>query len=145
MSFKTYNLGDVERALSDQVKVKLCLTKSFIGSTEITNGVVNLSGRAALEAAKKMQNSKKASLQSQLVIDVGEETELLDNVNSYGIQFLRIQQIELYGKSPIYKIYDNVTKRQIYDSFDMSFLFLLACMLIFLKALRNVTPRFPSQ
>lgn len=87
------------------------------------NSVVNLSGRAAPEAAKKMQNSKKVSLQSQLVIDVGEEMELRDNVNSYGIQFLGIQQIELYGKSPIHKIYDNVTKRQIYMTLLTTYLF----------------------
>lgn len=63
------------------------------------------------------------TLQSQLVIDVGEEMELRDNVNSYGIQFLGIQQIELYGKSPIYKIYDNVTKRQIYMTLLTTYLF----------------------
>lgn len=53
MSFKTYNIGDLEQALSEQSMVKLHSTKSFNGSTELPSSVLELSGRAALEAAKK--------------------------------------------------------------------------------------------
>ena len=53
MSFKSYNKEHLEQALSEQSAVQLCLTKSFNGSTEISNSAIQLSGRAALEAAKK--------------------------------------------------------------------------------------------
>ena len=72
MSFKTYSIVDLEQALSEQSMVKLCLTKSFYGTTELPSSVLELSGRAALEAAKKRRIAKKASLQSKIIVGVGE-------------------------------------------------------------------------
>lgn len=62
MSFKSYSIGDLEEALSEQSLVKLSLTKSFNGTTELPSSVLELSGRAALEAAKQRRIAKKASL-----------------------------------------------------------------------------------
>lgn len=72
MSFKSYNIADLEQALSEQSVVKLCLTKSFSGSTELPSSALQLSGRAALEAAKKTRIAKRASLQSKIIVGVGE-------------------------------------------------------------------------
>ena len=52
MSFKTYNMENVQRALSEQASVQLHLTKAFSGSKKIQGTVPQLSGRAALEAPK---------------------------------------------------------------------------------------------
>ena len=54
--------------------MKLCLTKSFNGTTELPRSVLGheLSGRAALEAAKQRRIAQKASLQSQINVGVGE-------------------------------------------------------------------------
>lgn len=71
MSFKSYNIGDLEQALSEQSMVKLHLTKSLNGTTELPSSVIESSGRAALEAAKKIWIAKKASLQSKIIIGVG--------------------------------------------------------------------------
>ena len=74
MSFKSYSIGDLEQAFSEQSLVKLCLTKSFYGTTELPSSVLGheLSGRAALEAAKQRRIAQKASLQSQINVGVGE-------------------------------------------------------------------------
>lgn len=72
MSFKSYSIGNLEEALSEQSLVKLSLTKSFNGTTELPSSVLELSGRAALEAAKQRRIAKKASLQSKMIVGVGE-------------------------------------------------------------------------
>ena len=72
MSFKSYNIGDVEQALSEQSIVKLSVTKYFNGSTELPSSALELSGRAALEAAKKRRIAKKASLMSKIIVGIGE-------------------------------------------------------------------------
>ena len=72
MSFKSYNKEHLRQALSEQSAVQLSFTKSFNGSTEISNSAIRLSGRAALEAAKKTGITTKASLQSEIIIGAGE-------------------------------------------------------------------------
>ena len=70
--FKLYNKEHLEQGLSEQSAVQLCLAKSFNGSTEISNSAIQLSGRAAFEAAKKTGIATKASLQSEIIIGAGE-------------------------------------------------------------------------
>ena len=53
MSFKTEDIEDVQRALSEQTLVDLCPSKAYNGTTELASSGLQLSGRAALEAAKK--------------------------------------------------------------------------------------------
>ena len=72
MSFKTNNIRDVQLALSEQSAVHLCLSKSFNGTKEIPSSGQALSGRAALEAAKAKRTAKQASLQSEIIIGVGQ-------------------------------------------------------------------------
>ena len=67
MSYKTYAMGDVQRALSKQKTVKLHVSKAFSGSKEIKNPAPQLSGRAALEAAKRKKVHQQASLKSELI------------------------------------------------------------------------------
>ena len=71
LSFKTYSL-DVQLALSSQSAVGLCLSKSFNGATEVNTDEHQLSGRAALEAAKNKTTAKQPSLQSQIDISNGQ-------------------------------------------------------------------------
>lgn len=68
LSFKTYSLGDFQLALCEQSAVGLCLSNSFNGTTEVNTDEHQLSGRAALEAAKNKTPAKQPSLQS--VIDI---------------------------------------------------------------------------
>jgi hypothetical protein len=72
MSFKTYNMEDVQRALSEQAPVQLYLTKAFSGSKEIQGAVPQLSGRAALEAAKMKNVAQQSSLRSEIICGDGE-------------------------------------------------------------------------
>lgn len=72
MSFKTYNMEDVQRALSEQASVQLYLTKAFSGSKEIQGAVPQLSGRAALEAAKMKNVAQQSSLRSEIICGDGE-------------------------------------------------------------------------
>ena len=72
MSFKTYNVEDVQRALSEQAAVQLHLTKAFSGSKEIHGAVPQLSGRAALEAAKMKKVAQQCSLRSEIICGDGE-------------------------------------------------------------------------
>ena len=72
MSFKTNNIRDVQLALSEQSAVHPCLSKSFNGTKEIPSSGQALSGRAALEAAKAKRTAKQASLQSEIIIGVGQ-------------------------------------------------------------------------
>ena len=72
MSFKTNNIRDVQLALSEQSAVHLCLSKPFNGTKEIPSSGQALSGRAALEAAKAKRTAKQASLQSEIIIRVGQ-------------------------------------------------------------------------
>ena len=72
MSFKTYNVEDVQRALSEQAAVQLHLTKAFSGSKEIQGAVPQLSGRAALEAAKMKKVAQQCSLRSEIIYGDGE-------------------------------------------------------------------------
>ena len=73
MSFKTYSMGDLQRALSEQESVDLHMSKTFSGSKEIVGDVPQLSGRAALEAAKTGKRvHQQASLMSQINCGKGE-------------------------------------------------------------------------
>ena len=72
LSFKTYSLGDVQLALSEQSAVGLCLSKSFNGNTEVNTDEHQLSGRAALEAAKNKTTATQPSLRSQIDISNGQ-------------------------------------------------------------------------
>ena len=72
MSFKTYNVEDVQRALSEQAAVQLHLPKAFSGSKEIQGAVPQLSGCAALEAAKMKKVAQQCSLQSETICGDGE-------------------------------------------------------------------------
>ena len=72
MSFKTYNMEDVQRALSEQETVQLHLTKAFSSSKEIQGSAAQLSGRAALEAAKMKRVAQQASLRSEIICGDGE-------------------------------------------------------------------------
>ena len=72
MSLKTNNIRDVQLALSEQSAVHLCLSKPFNGTKEIPNSGQALSGRAALEAVKAKRTAKQASLQSEIIIGVGQ-------------------------------------------------------------------------
>jgi len=74
MSFKTYDIDDVYKAMSDQSFVRLHLSKAFSGKTEIASSANahQLSGHAALQAAKQKTTAKKPSVQSQINIGVGE-------------------------------------------------------------------------
>lgn len=72
MSFKTEDIGDVQRALSEQKMVALCLSKAYNGTTELPSTALQLSGRAALEAAKKKRSAQQPTLQSQIIIDEGQ-------------------------------------------------------------------------
>ena len=65
MSYKTYAMGDVQRALSEQNTVELRLSKAFSGSKEMEDPVPQLSGRGALDAAKRKQVHQQASLKSE--------------------------------------------------------------------------------
>ena len=71
LSFKTYNLKDVQRVLCEQSAVALCLSKSFNGTTEISTNECQLSGRAALEAAKSKATAKRPTFHSQIDISAG--------------------------------------------------------------------------
>ena len=70
MSFKTYSIDDFTQALSEQSVTNLCLSKAYNGKSEIANSARELSGHAALEAAKQKRNVK-ASLQSEITIGAG--------------------------------------------------------------------------
>ena len=72
MSFKTEDIGDVQRALSEQTMVDLCLSKAYNGTTELASSALQLSGRAALEAAKQKRTAQQATLQSQIIIGEGQ-------------------------------------------------------------------------
>lgn len=72
MSYKTYAMGDVQRALSDQKTVQLHLSRAFSGSKEMEDPAPELSGRAALEAAEKKRVHQQASLISELICGNGE-------------------------------------------------------------------------
>ena len=72
LQMSCYNIGDVEQALSQQSIVKVSLTKCFNGSTELPSSALELSGRAALEAAKKRRIAKKASILSKIIVGIGE-------------------------------------------------------------------------
>lgn len=72
MSFKTEDIGDVQRALSEQTMVDLCLSKAYNGTTELASSALQLSGRAALEAAKEKRTAQQATLQSQIIIGEGQ-------------------------------------------------------------------------
>lgn len=72
MSFKTEDIGDVQRALSEQKMVALCLSKAYNGTTELASTALQLSGRAALEAAKKKRSAQQPTLQSQIIIGEGQ-------------------------------------------------------------------------
>mgnify|MGYP001798003412 CR=1 FL=1 len=72
MSFKTYDTEDVERALSEQTVVNLCLSRAVRGTTEFTGTASQLLCRAALEAAKNKKTAKQASLQSQIIVGEGQ-------------------------------------------------------------------------
>ena len=68
LSFKTYNLEDVQRVLCEQSGVGLFLSKSFNGTTEISTNKRQLSGHAALEATKSKATAKWPTLRSQIDI-----------------------------------------------------------------------------
>ena len=72
MSYKTYVMGDVQIALSEQKSVQLHLSKAFSGSKEMEDPAPQLSGRAALEAAKRKRVHQQASLRSELICGNGE-------------------------------------------------------------------------
>ena len=72
MSFKTEDIGDVQRALSEQTIIDLRLAKAYNGTTELARSALQLSGRAALEAAKKRRTAQQATLQSQIIIGQGQ-------------------------------------------------------------------------
>ena len=72
MSFKTYNVEDVQGALSEQKSVQLHLTKAFSGSKEIQGAVPQLSGPAALKAAKMKKVAQQCSLRSEIICGDGE-------------------------------------------------------------------------
>lgn len=72
MSFKTEDIGDVQRALSEQKMVALCLSKAYNGTTELASTALQLSGHAALEAAKKKRSAQQPTLQSQIIIGEGQ-------------------------------------------------------------------------
>ncbi len=73
MSFKTYDDEDVKRALAEQSVVDLCLSKAYSGSKEVpSSGASQLSGRAALEAAKEKKTAKQATLRSEIIIGEGQ-------------------------------------------------------------------------
>ena len=72
MSFKTEDIGDVQLALSEQTMVDLCLSKAYNGTTELASTALQLSGRAALEAAKKKRTAQQPTLQSQIIIGQGQ-------------------------------------------------------------------------
>ena len=111
MSFKTNNIRDVQLALSEQSAVHPRLSKSFNGTKEIPSSGQALSGRAALEAAKAKRTAiaKQASLQSEIIIGVGQgrssrECELIwypiFHTSNKGILTVRIY----VGKSPFTKV-----------------------------------------
>ena len=70
MPFKTYSIDDFTQASSEQSVTNLCLSKTYNGKSEIANSACELSGRAALEAAKQKRNVK-ASLRSEITIGAG--------------------------------------------------------------------------
>ena len=72
MSFKTFEMSDLKRALSEQESVDLHVTKSFSRSKEIDGAPSHLSGRVALEAAKRKQVHQQASLRSEIICGDGE-------------------------------------------------------------------------
>ena len=72
MSCKIYAMGDVQRALSEQKTMQLHLSKVFSGSKEMEDPAPQLSGRAALEAAKRKRVHQQASLKSELICGNGE-------------------------------------------------------------------------
>ena len=72
MSYKTYARGKVQRALSEQKTVELHVSKAFSGSKEMEHPALQLSGRAALEAAKRKRVHQQASLKSELICGNGE-------------------------------------------------------------------------
>ena len=72
MSFKTFEMSDLKRALSEQESVDLHVTKSFSGSKEIDGAPSQLSGRTALEAAKRKRVHQQASLRSEIISGDGE-------------------------------------------------------------------------
>ena len=89
MSFKTYTMGDVQRALSEQEYVQLHISKTLSGSKEIEGLARQLAGRAALEAAKRKRVHQQASLKSELICGHGEGRATREwSVNSYGVLFL---------------------------------------------------------
>ena len=72
MSFKTEDIGDVQHALSEQKMLDLCLSKAYNGTTELASTALQLSGRAALETAKKKRSAQQPTLQSQIIIGEGQ-------------------------------------------------------------------------
>ena len=77
LSFKTYNVEDVQRALSEQAAVQLHLTKALSGSKEIQGAVPQLSGRAALEVANMKKVAQQCSLRSEMAKRGKPECELI--------------------------------------------------------------------
>ena len=99
ISFKSDSISDLEQALSEQSMVKLCLKKSFNGTIELPNSV--------LESLffEKRQIAKKASLQSKNIVGVGEgrairECELIWSwifeTSANGILTVRIYMGKVY-------------------------------------------------
>lgn len=72
LSFKTFCLGDVQQALSEQSAVGVSLSKSFNGTAEVNTYERQLTGRAALDAAKKKTSAKKPTLRSEIHISTGQ-------------------------------------------------------------------------
>ena len=72
MSYKIYAMGDVQRALSEQKTMQLHPSKVLSGSKEMEDPAPQLSGRAALEAAKRKRVHQQASLKSELICGNGE-------------------------------------------------------------------------
>jgi predicted secreted Zn-dependent protease len=74
VSYKTYDVEDIDRALNEQGKVTFKTCKSYNGSKEMTENQ-ELFGREALEAAKKgiRSGTKRPTMRSEIIIGEGEE------------------------------------------------------------------------
>lgn len=89
LSFKTFCLGDVQQALSEQSTVGVSLSKSFNGTAEVNTYERQLTGRAALDAAKKKTSAKKPLSDLKFTLALVRE-ERLENVNLFGVHCLRV-------------------------------------------------------
>ena len=89
LSFKTYNLEDVQHPLCKQSAVCLCLSKSFNSATE-TNASCQVVLLWKPQRARQQESSPLFALKLTLALDRGEQVQ---SVNLFGVQYLTVPPV----------------------------------------------------